>query len=1167
MSSRTRRQNILSPPGGPEPDEVSGGEASSTSPSSSALEGRAAARAAAAAERRAFMMEARKKAMQEKAKTVEKDNDEGDVVSDIVVAEPPSRSQTRQRANQSHPQELVDNTIPGDDNKRDDVNGDDDSALSNPSSSLDNVSSSSLPQDQENTQNMNVSNIPFDDRPVGKSSNSHNNKWLEAEERPIRSTRQMANASASGHSTSVGDNNNDDNDDNASNNNQVDDVIPVAVEVIAINNIPKNESQDDQGDHDNDEDVEEDEGKHLDAPMSEDDHGDDAKVRDDQQHDAVDEELARYADPRGEFAGGNDDNASPTGHPANNNDTPVVDGLNKEEEPMDESVRDDEVRHQDLVGDGSNEHVLTHEGEEQTQATHDEGHPEIKSNVNEIDNTQTTSIYPSSQPEENTEDGEDKNLPPLTRKNSADERPLGGSKFGTYNVALEEFPAGETTTNSSRPNPADERPLGRGSGSYTMSDDRPIGGSRSSSNTMGLGDPEAFGPDSVPPFARVSKASTTTSTKAKAIKVVSVSEKGKPMGPHGAVSVAHVEAKAVTENKSGGDQDVGEMDGQQNNTNDIDNGNDNDNDNDNADDGAKGMDISDRSLLSQARPPVRGSLASKRVKEIPPAAFGGASVVGEEAPLRGGVSSGNSNLSIYEAAMAEMGLGAPHDDASGGGGGGSAARVKITDLNVLSEKVVSKSPKQRMDAYDDLKDVLLTAAESGDQSVFSIALSMVRKAVAKESNMLAVDKALDLLQVFLDKAPLTVAESAVEGVVAGTIDQLKSKTATRDRAAACLILCVEVGGVLAVLEGLSAGIQGKQPKVAAESAKLLLTIMREFGPKVLSPAKLDKIMTEAMNHANGDVRRAALELIVEIHKWSPQLAKQMIDKMKLRPASQKEAEDSFALYDTAKAGGHVGSSETESKGDEALLAPPRITKYVRGSEIPTSTGPAAGGKGGAGKKAGGEIGLDYDPLADMPAVDVCGKLSSGWVEGVKSAKWSDRKARLTELCDAAAANAKISVTGNTHDVCALLKSVIAKDGNVVCVAEASRAADLLAKGARKDFNPIARQLLPALLSQLKERKPTVVKYVGDALDSFVQCGCLDVSEILDPVKDCMSDKMPHVRAAGMFIIYQTTIYLLIYITLLSISLIFCCSHNGFLSFLPSHSHFLLLSPPSPLSSI
>lgn len=146
----------------------------------------------------------------------------------------------------------------------------------------------------------------------------------------------------------------------------------------------------------------------------------------------------------------------------------------------------------------------------------------------------------------------------------------------------------------------------------------------------------------------------------------------------------------------------------------------------------------------------------------------------DEAPLKGSGASAY-NISFGPDAFPPGAFPEGDDGGNGPDAGGSSASVVDTSSLSLDEKAVHKQFKVRMDAYDTLAQ-LFSKARKRDDPVFAENVGVVRKALKKETNALAMDKALDALLALLDKGTQAIGASLAEPLAPAVVDMLKGKT-------------------------------------------------------------------------------------------------------------------------------------------------------------------------------------------------------------------------------------------------------------------------------------------------------------------------------------------------------------------------------------------------------
>ena len=70
------------------------------------------------------------------------------------------------------------------------------------------------------------------------------------------------------------------------------------------------------------------------------------------------------------------------------------------------------------------------------------------------------------------------------------------------------------------------------------------------------------------------------------------------------------------------------------------------------------------------------------------------------------------------------------------------------------------------------------------------------------------------------------------------------------------------------------------------------------------------------------------------------------------------------------------------------------------------------------------------------------------------------------------------------------------DANVIVVSKVATAIGLLAKGLRKDYSALAKQVLPTLLDKFKEKKNVVVDAIHQTLD-IMYSDCFHLQDVIE----------------------------------------------------------------------
>ncbi|THG23725.1 hypothetical protein TEA_019522 [Camellia sinensis var. sinensis] len=171
---------------------------------------------------------------------------------------------------------------------------------------------------------------------------------------------------------------------------------------------------------------------------------------------------------------------------------------------------------------------------------------------------------------------------------------------------------------------------------------------------------------------------------------------------------------------------------------------------------------------------------------------------------------------------------------------------------------------------------------------------------------------------------------------------------------------------------------------------------------------------------------------------------------------------------------------------------------------------------------------EIDEYELVDPVDILTPLEkTGFWNGVKAAKWSDRKEAVAELTKLA--STKRIAPGDFTEICRTLKKVwfCCPHGRVsgsplsscfgallyvFLFVEAIQAIGNLARGLRTHFSGNSRFLLPVLLEKLKEKKPTLTEALAQTLQAMYKSGSLNLADIFEDVKAASKNKVPLVRS-------------------------------------------------------
>ncbi|KAL8032653.1 hypothetical protein ABFX02_13G110200 [Erythranthe guttata] len=250
------------------------------------------------------------------------------------------------------------------------------------------------------------------------------------------------------------------------------------------------------------------------------------------------------------------------------------------------------------------------------------------------------------------------------------------------------------------------------------------------------------------------------------------------------------------------------------------------------------------------------------------------------------------------------------------------------------------------------------------------------------------------------------------------------------------------------------------------------------------------MLPELFDHQDQNVRASSKGLTLELCRWIGKDPVKSILFEKMRDTMKKELEAELAnVTGSAKPTRKIRSEQDKEPEPEA------VSQAVGSS-------PA--------EESAADIPQDIDEYELVDPVDIITPLEkSGFWEGVKAAKWSERKDAVAELTKLA--STKRIAPGDFTEACRTLKKLIT-DVNIAVAVEAIQALGNLARGLRTHFSGNSRFLLPVLLEKLKEKKPTMTEALMQTLQAMHTSGCLSFTDIVEDVKTAVKNKVPLVRS-------------------------------------------------------
>jgi cytoskeleton-associated protein 5 len=130
----------------------------------------------------------------------------------------------------------------------------------------------------------------------------------------------------------------------------------------------------------------------------------------------------------------------------------------------------------------------------------------------------------------------------------------------------------------------------------------------------------------------------------------------------------------------------------------------------------------------------------------------------------------------------------------------------------------------------------------------------------------------------------------------------------------------------------------------------------------------------------------------------------------------------------------------------------------------------------------------------------------------ESKKWNVRKSAVEMLCDVLTRAVRLdpSCQQEYSSVVRELKKILAKDANIHCAAGAAMAGEALAKGLRRDFSGLAKQMCPDILQRFKEKNPVMCQAADSCLQTFGTY-CYSLKDVSDDIAHALKHKNPKVR--------------------------------------------------------
>ncbi|XP_057949966.1 protein MOR1 isoform X2 [Malania oleifera] len=404
------------------------------------------------------------------------------------------------------------------------------------------------------------------------------------------------------------------------------------------------------------------------------------------------------------------------------------------------------------------------------------------------------------------------------------------------------------------------------------------------------------------------------------------------------------------------------------------------------------------------------------------------------------------------------------------------------------DRLLHKNWKVRNEANIDLAAVCDSIRDPKDSRLREFG-PLFRKIVA-DSNAPVQEKALDALIAYLRAADADAGRYAKETCDAIVAKCLTGRPKTVEKSQAVFMLWVELEAVDVFLDSMEKAIKNKVAKAVVPAIDVMFQALSEFGSKVVPPKRILKMLPELFDHQDQNVRASSKGLTLELCRWIGKDPVKSILFEKMRDTMKKELEAELVnVTGTARPSRKIRSEQDKEPEQEVV------------SEV---SGP------GPSEESASDAPQEIDEYELVDPVDILTPLEkSGFWDGVKATKWSERKEAVAELTKLA--STKRIAPGDFTEICRTLKKLIT-DVNIAVAVEAIQAIGNLARGLRTHFSGSSRFLLPVLLEKLKEKKPTLAESLTQTLQAIHKAGCLSLADIVEDVKVAVKNKVPLVRS-------------------------------------------------------
>ncbi|WIA20537.1 hypothetical protein OEZ85_004931 [Tetradesmus obliquus] len=421
----------------------------------------------------------------------------------------------------------------------------------------------------------------------------------------------------------------------------------------------------------------------------------------------------------------------------------------------------------------------------------------------------------------------------------------------------------------------------------------------------------------------------------------------------------------------------------------------------------------------------------------------------------------------------------------------------------LEERAAHSNWKVRSAAYEFIKSKCSSVFDDSDPCLAEFA-DVFPKASA-DGNAAALDKALEALQAFLEKASDAAASRIARSVSSNIVAKaLGSRPSTVAKGNDCLAAFVEVEQAEKVTTALVEGYSHKVPKVVVGALDATLFLVRSFGGRAMPAQQILKGMAGMFESKDAKARALVKEIVAELARWmGPELIRGALFE-KMRDAQKADVE---ALLAELPAGRPKPERLTRKEAAKAAAA--------AAAAVPSSAA-GEGGEAAAGAAASAaaveEEPEQIDSYEFAEPRDIIPELKKDFWDGIVSAKWSERKAACTTLKELAAYPRL--APGDFGDVNRELKKIISKDSNIQVVAEAMNSIAAICKSLRKDYRGACMTFCPVILEKFKDKAAVVGKAAAEALDAMSRYS-ISLVDVAEDIAVALAHQNPKVKESSL----------------------------------------------------